>query len=154
MSAISRLLLIRFWPNFNCCFPRSSLTINTSQRDICPGNICPGFLFGPKIILVFSQISHLKKLLTTLPTRVFYSYMNCSLVFSQTPLWICLVIASVARVFDSFLYRPLVFSQILLRKLFITLPARIFNSFMYFPLVFSQTSFYRKLITTSPARKF
>ena len=42
MSAITRLLLIRFWQNFKGSFPCFSLTIDNCQSDICPGNICPG----------------------------------------------------------------------------------------------------------------
>ena len=42
MSAISRLLLTRFWQNFKRRFLGPSLTHPNRHGDICPGNICPG----------------------------------------------------------------------------------------------------------------
>ena len=54
MSAISELLLlILFWPNFNCSFPGSSLSSDNCHRNICwvnscPCDICPSLL-NPKI---------------------------------------------------------------------------------------------------------
>ena len=42
MSAITQVLLIRFWQNFKRSFLGSSLTINNGQSDNCPGNICLG----------------------------------------------------------------------------------------------------------------
>ena len=42
MSAISQLLLTRFWWNFKCSFLWASRTDSNYQVDICPGNICPG----------------------------------------------------------------------------------------------------------------
>ena len=41
MSAISQLLLTRFWWNFNGRFLGRSRTDSNYQVDICPGNICP-----------------------------------------------------------------------------------------------------------------
>jgi len=40
-SAISQLLLTRFWPNFKRRFLGPSLTHPNCHGDICPGNICP-----------------------------------------------------------------------------------------------------------------
>ena len=40
-SAISQLLLTRFWPNFKHGFLGPSLTHPNYHGDICPGNICP-----------------------------------------------------------------------------------------------------------------
>ena len=42
LSAISQLLLVRFWPNFKDKFLGLSLTDPNYHGDICPGNICPG----------------------------------------------------------------------------------------------------------------
>ena len=42
MSAISQLLLARFWPNFKGRFLRPSWTYSNCHGDICPGNICHG----------------------------------------------------------------------------------------------------------------
>ena len=46
ISAISQMLLTRFWPNFKVSFLGPSLTDVTCQDDICPdniwlGDICP-----------------------------------------------------------------------------------------------------------------
>ena len=41
ISAISQLLLVRFWPNFKCRFPGPLWTYSNCHNDICPGNICP-----------------------------------------------------------------------------------------------------------------
>ena len=41
MSAISQLLLARFWPNFKGRFLGPSWRDSKCQSDICPGNICP-----------------------------------------------------------------------------------------------------------------
>ena len=41
MSAISQLLLARFWPNFKGRFLGLSLTDPNCHDDICPSNICP-----------------------------------------------------------------------------------------------------------------
>ena len=41
ISAISQLLLVRFWPNFTCRFPGPLWTYSNCHNDICPGNICP-----------------------------------------------------------------------------------------------------------------
>ena len=42
MSAISQLLLTRFWPNFKNRFLGQSWTDFNCYGDICSGNICPG----------------------------------------------------------------------------------------------------------------
>ena len=42
MSAISQLLLTRFWWNFKGMFLGTSRTNSNCHGDICPGNICPG----------------------------------------------------------------------------------------------------------------
>ena len=42
MSAISQLLLARFWPNFKVRFLETSTTDSNYYGDICPCNICPG----------------------------------------------------------------------------------------------------------------
>ena len=42
MSALSQLLLARFWQNFKGSFLGASRTDSNNQVDICPGNICPG----------------------------------------------------------------------------------------------------------------
>ena len=42
MSAISQLLLVRFWWNLKGTFLGASRTDSNSQVDICPGIICPG----------------------------------------------------------------------------------------------------------------
>ena len=42
MSAISQLLLARFWWNFKGSFLGASRTDSNYQVNICPGNICPG----------------------------------------------------------------------------------------------------------------
>ena len=42
MSAISQLLLARFWPNFKGRFLGTSRRDSYCYGDICPGNICPG----------------------------------------------------------------------------------------------------------------
>ena len=41
MSAISQLLLIQFWWNFEGRFLGTSRTDSNCYSDICPGNICP-----------------------------------------------------------------------------------------------------------------
>ena len=41
-SAISQLLLARFWPNFKGRFLATSRTDFNCYGDICSGNICPG----------------------------------------------------------------------------------------------------------------
>ena len=41
MSAISQLLLTRFWPNFKGRLRGPSWTDSNCHSDICPGNICP-----------------------------------------------------------------------------------------------------------------
>ena len=41
ISAISQLLLTRFWPNFKHRFLGPSLTHPNCHGDICAGNICP-----------------------------------------------------------------------------------------------------------------
>ena len=41
ISAISQLLLVRFWPNFKCRFLGPLWTYSNCHNDICPGNICP-----------------------------------------------------------------------------------------------------------------
>ena len=40
MLAISKLLLIPSWPNFEGSFPGYSLTIDSIQNYICPDNLC------------------------------------------------------------------------------------------------------------------
>ena len=42
MSAISQLLLVRFWWNFKGSFLGASRTDSNYQVNICLGNICPG----------------------------------------------------------------------------------------------------------------
>ena len=42
MSAISQLLLNRFWPNFKTRFLGPSWTDSSCHGDICPANNCPG----------------------------------------------------------------------------------------------------------------
>ena len=42
ISAISQLLLARFWPNFKGRFLGTSRRDSYCYGDICPGNICPG----------------------------------------------------------------------------------------------------------------
>ena len=42
MSAISQLLLTRFWPNFKSRILGPSWTDSSCHGDICPGNNCPG----------------------------------------------------------------------------------------------------------------
>ena len=42
ISAISQLLLARFWPNFKGGFLGTSRRDSYCYGDICPGNICPG----------------------------------------------------------------------------------------------------------------
>ena len=42
MSAISQLLLTRFWPNFKLRFLGTTRTDFNCHIDICPCNICPG----------------------------------------------------------------------------------------------------------------
>ena len=45
MSAISQLLLTRFWQNFKVRPLGPSWTDLNCHRDICPGNICHGDIF-------------------------------------------------------------------------------------------------------------
>ena len=45
MSAISQLLLTRFWWNFKHRFLGTSRIDSNYQVDICTGNICPGNIF-------------------------------------------------------------------------------------------------------------
>ena len=42
ISAISQLILTRFWWNFKGRFLGTSTTDHNCHRDICPGNICLG----------------------------------------------------------------------------------------------------------------
>ena len=45
MSALSQLLLIRFWTKLKGSYPGSYLTIDKCKGDICPGEICPGNIY-------------------------------------------------------------------------------------------------------------
>ena len=69
--------------------------------------------------LVFININLKWKLFSTLPARVFYSFMYSPLVFSQVSFCSCLILTIFARIFDSFMYCPLVFIKMsLYRKFF------------------------------------
>ena len=46
MSAISQLLLTRFWWDYKCRFLGTSRTDSNCHGDICPGNICPSDICG------------------------------------------------------------------------------------------------------------
>ena len=55
MSAISQLLLARFWPNFKGRFLGTSRRDSYCYVDICPGNICPGDICPYQIYFEPSQ---------------------------------------------------------------------------------------------------
>ena len=84
MSAISQLLLIRFWWNFKGRFLGTSTTDHNCHADIWRGNICPGDICPYQEYLN----CYWHDLDLTLKARLF---MNCSFFsydFSMTCLWL------------------------------------------------------------------